>query len=184
MAAPSHANQGYTLFMPAYDPGGHQIGLALRVTNVVTDSSVSPALIYGDLAVSMTNSSMTSGGEYPVGATPITTTSGIVANAVAAATLAGTAGKTTYIKGFVVSGAGATVGLPVTVTVTNLAVGGVTFSFTYCATAGALLANTPLIVSFPAGVPASGSNTSIVASCPALGLGNTSNSVNVWGYQL
>lgn len=120
--------------------------------------------------------------DYPVGAVPTTASSGNTANAVATATLAGVATKTTYITGFTVSGAGATAGLPVIVTVTGV-IGG-TMSFIYVFEAGALVGNKPLVVSFETPVPASAVNTAIAVSCPAGGAGNTNNAVVATGYQL
>jgi len=113
----------------------------------------------------------------------LTSSSGNVANATATATLAGAAGKTTYIQGFVVSGSGATIGLPVTVTVTGT-VGG-TMHFTYCASSGVLLGNTPMVIDLSGSpISASAQNTSIVVSCPALGLGCTNNTVIAYGFQI
>lgn len=120
--------------------------------------------------------------DYPVGATPITAASGNVSNATASATLLGTSDKTTYITGFEISGSGATLGSAVTVTVTGTITG--TLSYTYAAVAGALLGNSPLIVQFTKPIPASATNTNIVVSCPALGSGNTNNTVVAHGYQL
>jgi len=120
--------------------------------------------------------------DYPVGAVPINAESGNVANAVATATLAASLTQKTWITGFQVTGSGATAGLPVQVTVTGL-VGG-TQTFIYCAAVGVLIENTPLIVTFPKPVPSSAINTAIVVSCPALGSGNTNNTVNAQGYQL
>lgn len=121
-------------------------------------------------------------GSLPSTVTPLTASSGNVANATASATLAGAAGKTTYLQGFTVSGAGATVGLPVTVTITGTVSG--TLHFTYSASAGVLVANVPLVMNFPMAIPASATNTSIVVSCPALGVGNTNNAVIAYGYQV
>lgn len=119
---------------------------------------------------------------YPMNANPISAASGNVANAIAAATLAQVAGKTTYITGFEVTGSGASAGLPVQVTVTNVITG--TLTYIYSATVGVLLPNTPLIVEFPYPIPASAIATTIVVSCPALGLGNTNNAVVAHGFQL
>jgi hypothetical protein len=119
---------------------------------------------------------------YPGGAVALTAASGNVAAATATATLAGAAGKTTYITGFTVSGAGATAGLPVSVTVTGIVTG--TLTYTYAAATGALVANTPLIIQFPMPIPASAPNTAIVVSCPTLGAGATNNTVNAYGFQL
>lgn len=119
---------------------------------------------------------------YPANATALAASSGNVAAATAAATLAKATGKTVYITGFTVSGAGATLGLPVIVTVVGI-LGG-TLSYVYAAAAGALLANTPLVVTFPKPVPASATNVDIVVSCPSLGTGNTNNSVNATGFRI
>jgi hypothetical protein len=117
---------------------------------------------------------------YQINQIPLAAGSGNVANASAAATLTGTATTTVYISGFEVTGAGATVGLPVTVTVAGL-LGG-TRSYTYTFTAGALLPNTPLVVSFVPPLPASAANTPVVVTCPASGTGGTNNTVVAHGY--
>jgi hypothetical protein len=118
--------------------------------------------------------------DYPQDAVPLNASSGNVANATATATLTAPAGKTAFIKGFVVSGAGATVGLPVSVTITNV-LGG-TQTYTYSAAVGALISNTPLTINFPYAIPATGIATNIVVSCPALGAGATNNTVVAFGY--
>lgn len=105
-----------------------------------------------------------------------------VANAPAVATLAAAANITNHIAGFQVTGAGATAGLPVTVTVSGL-LGG-TQNFTYTAAAGALLPNQPLIVAFDPPFPASAQNVAITVTCPALGAGNTNNTVAVQGVRM
>jgi len=134
------------------------------------------------LPISSANPLPMSSAAYPSGATPLSAGSGNVANASAVATLTPASGKTAYITGFQISGAGATVALPVSVTVVGL-LGG-TRTFTYTAIAGALLANTPLLVNFPYPIPASAVDTNIVVTCPALGAGNTNNTVNAQGFYL
>ena len=119
---------------------------------------------------------------YPQGAVAVTGASGNVAAAAAVATLVAVAGKTTYITGFEITGSGATAGSVVTVTVTGGISG--TLSYTLAVVAGALLANTPLIVEFPVPIPASAPNTNIVVSCPSLGAGNTNSTVVAHGYNL
>ena len=108
--------------------------------------------------------------------------SGNVAASVATATLPAATGRLTYITGFEVTGAGATAGAVVTVTVTNT-VGG-TLTYNYTASTGAAVANQPLIVNFPEPIPANAYNTAIVVSCPSLGAGNTNNAVVAHGYQV
>ena len=119
---------------------------------------------------------------FPAGSTQITGSSGNVAAAVATATLTGVAAKSTYITGFEVTGAGATAGLPVNVTITGTITG--TLTYTYVAATGALVANTPLVVTFDYPIQSSAVNTSIVVSCPSLGVGNTNNTTVAHGFTL
>lgn len=124
---------------------------------------------------------------YPVGtdggtATPVTAGSGNVANAVAAATIPALAGKTAYITGFDIQGAGATAGLVVNPTLAGVISG--TKTFVYAAAAGVLVANQSLSRCFQPPIPASAVNTAITVSCPALGAGNTNNAVNVYGFYI
>lgn len=117
------------------------------------------------------------------GQTTITGTSGNLANGSAVATLAAASGKTTCIIGFDITGTGATVGLPVVITVAGLIGGSMTF--THAAVAGALLPNNMMSIRFPdGGIPANAVNTAITVTCPALGAGNTNNVVNAYGYQV
>jgi hypothetical protein len=119
---------------------------------------------------------------YAGGAIAITGASGNVANAPAVATLTSVAGKTAYISGFEITGSGATAGLPVSVTVVGLAGG--TLTYTYSAAVGVLAGNLPLVVDFLPPLPASGQNVNIVVTCPALGAGNTNNTIVAHGYNL
>lgn len=182
MASMNVANSNISMadMILGYDPSGHHGMVVFRLLNITTDTTVTPNVLYGDLAVSIP------GGvgfvsDYPVGAIPVMATSGVKANAVATATLPGAANLTTYISGFDVTRAGATVGLSVTVTASNLSSA---LSWIYTATVGALLANSPLLIRFDHPLPATAQNTAIAVSCPALGLGNLNNIVNAYGYQL
>lgn len=111
----------------------------------------------------------------------ITASSGNVANASAVATLAGAAGKTTYITGFEITAGGATAGALVLATVTGLING--TATYVYAVATGAATGSPPLIVEFPAPIPASAVNTAIVVTLPALGAGNTNAAVVAHGFQ-
>lgn len=119
---------------------------------------------------------------YPYLSTPVTNSSGNVANASAVATLAGVASKTTYITGFEITASGATAASVVSVTVTGTISG--TMTYTFVAPAGATTAATPLTIPFPVAIPASAANTGIVVTLPALGAGNTNATVVAHGYQL
>jgi hypothetical protein len=114
--------------------------------------------------------------------TPITADSGNQANATATATLAGVAGKTTYITGFSVTASGATAAKVATVTVTGPITGTKTYTFVF--PAGATVAATPLVICFGKPVPASAVNTGIAVSCPASGTGGTNCTVTAEGFQL
>lgn len=148
-----------------------QAGLLLYVKGSDAKAHAVAADVGGNLSLSA----------LPAG-TPISASSGNVANAAAVATLAAAAGKTTYITGFEATAAGATLGLPVIVTVAGL-LGG-TLSYTFAFVAGALLASTPLIVPYPQPLPASAANTAIVVTLPAGGAGATNATVTAHGFQL
>lgn len=119
---------------------------------------------------------------YPTGATPISNSSGNVANAAAVATLPGVASKTTYITGFTLAASGATAGLPVIATLAGVVTGTKSYIFTF--PTGALVGATPLDVVFDPPLPASAVNTDIVLTLPAGGSGNTNASATAHGFQL
>ncbi len=112
----------------------------------------------------------------------VNSSSGNVANAIATATLAAAAGKTTYITGFEVTGSGATAGAPALVTVAGVAGG--TMTYVLPVVTGVTLANAPLIVAFPNPIPASALNTAIAVAVPALGVGNTNSAAVAHGFQI
>ncbi len=118
---------------------------------------------------------------YPLGAVPKNATSGDVAAATAAATLAAVAGKTTYITGFTFTSTGSTSATTVDITVTD---GTWTMTFVFVSVAGATTVNPQLIINFPYPIPASATNTTIVASSPTLGSGNLHACMNATGFQL
>ena len=119
---------------------------------------------------------------YPAAAVPITNSSANQANANAIATLPAAAAKFTYLTGFQVTASGATLGLAVTVTVVGVVTG--TMNYTFSFPAGALIAATPLIVTFPIPIPSSAVNTAIVVTLPAGGAGNTNATAVAQGFQL
>jgi hypothetical protein len=131
---------------------------------------------YGKLIASLLRSDQGQGGNS------ILASSGNVANAVATATLAAAAGKTNYLSGFEITGAGATAASVVVATVTGL-LGG-TLSYVISVVAGATLGNAPLVVEFDSPIAATAVNTAIAVSCPALGAGNTNCVANAHGYQV
>jgi len=111
----------------------------------------------------------------------ITASSGNVAAAAATATLAAAVGKVTYICGFQATSGGATAAAVVTLTLTNITGG--TMSFTYGGNTGAGVPTAPLIVPFAPCIPANAPNTTIPVSMPSLGAGNTNATVSAWGFQ-
>lgn len=117
---------------------------------------------------------------YQTSQTPLVNASGNKANAAAAATLTGTASTTVYLAGFECTATGATTGLGVTVTVTGV-LGG-TLSYTFAFPAGVLVEANDLIVAFNPPLPASAVNTPIVVSMPAGGTGNTNATTVAHGF--
>lgn len=121
-------------------------------------------------------------GQLPSGAVQLTAASGNVANATAAATLAASATKKTYIAGFQCTPGGSTGAALVVVTVVGVVTG--TMSYVVGTPAGATLIGTPLNVQFNPPVPSSAINTAVVVSMPALGAGNTNAACAAQGFQL
>jgi hypothetical protein len=103
-----------------------------------------------------------------------------VANAAAVASLPAVAGKTNYISGFIITGAGATAAAVVDATLAGL-LGG-TEHFTITAPAGVTVGIAPLNVNFNPPIPASAVNTAITLTLPALGAGNTNAAVSLRGF--
>jgi|SRR5579862_204307 len=139
-----------------------------------------PYPVIPDIPAANINGTLASA-SYPAGATPLNATSGDVAAATAAATLAGAANKTTYITGFTISGAGATGASVVLVTITD---GTWTLTYDLAVVAGAALQNAMVKDTFNPPLPASAPNTAIVVSCPTLGTGNLHNCANAYGYRV
>lgn len=110
----------------------------------------------------------------------ISISSGNVANATASATIGPSAGKTSFLTGFEVTGAGSTAGAVVPVTITG-ALGG-TITYVLVVPAGVTTSITPLIVNFPNPIPSSAANVALVVSAAAFGAGNTNAAVVAHGY--
>ncbi len=146
-----------------------------RHANVcLVDSSVEPAVQLGKAAAPL----VVIQGAPTV---PLGSSSGNVANALAAATLGAAAGLTTFITGFQCTASGSTAALAVTVTVAGV-VGG-TESFTFVFPIGAMVAANPLLVNFPTPLAASAQNTAIVVTLPAGGTGNTNAACSAQGFR-
>jgi hypothetical protein len=96
------------------------------------------------------------------------------------ATLPGTAGRTTFITGFEITGAGATAASNILVTVTGTISG--TLNYYLTVPAGATTSITPLVVEFARPIPASAANTAIVVNVPSFGSGNTAAAVTAHGF--
>jgi hypothetical protein len=150
-----------------FDQGDQQLGQAVAQGN---RTAFIPAVMLADSA----------GNEIPAGGTAVAGTSGNVANASAAATLAAVAAKTNYVTGAEFTYAGATAASIVVATITGL-LGG-TQSFVIAVPAGATLGGS-LCIKFDPPHPASAVNTAITATLPALGAGNTNACANVRGIQ-
>ena len=106
--------------------------------------------------------------------------SAVVAAATNNQTLAGAAGRTTYIEGFTVSGLGATAGSTIAITVTGIAN---TLTYEYTVPAGVAAAAPLLDIRFPDPIPATAANTPIVVNVPSFGAGNTAATASAYGFQ-
>jgi len=147
-----------------------------------TDGSRDVAGVNGTSVATVANPFPVAFNPYPVDATPLTGTSGNVANAQAQATLAPVVGKTNYICGLTVSGGGSTAGAGVTVTVAGTT--GSSIFFPVMAPAGVLVPLPGLQLSFVPPIPASAANVAIVATLPALGAGNTHAGITIHGFRI
>lgn len=116
----------------------------------------------------------------PSTSTAVTSSSGNVAAASAVGTLPAVAGRTNYISGFQITGAGATAASVVVATLVGIISG--TASYVVAVPAGAAVGISPIDVRFTTPVPASAVNTAIVLTLPSLGAGNTNAAVSVQGF--
>lgn len=115
-------------------------------------------------------------------ASPVQGIGGPAAATQVTATLAGAAGKTTYICGYTASAGGATAGQLVAVVVSGLLSGGQTVE--WAVPTGATADAIPLQQTYTPCLPASAVNTAIVVTVPSVGAGSTAQTVQAWGYQL
>lgn len=91
------------------------------------------------------------------------------------------AGTTNWLTAFQVTGAGATAGSDILVTLTGV-VGG-PLNYQLVVPAGVTTSITPLIVSFPwPGLPAAAANQAITLNIPSFGAGNTNSAGAIEGY--
>lgn len=146
----------------------------------MADAAVEGGATSGSLVALLKGLQKAAVSPYEASETPSSSSSGVVANATATATLAGVVGKTNYCTGFEITGAGATAAAVVAATLTGTAGG--TLSYTVVFPAGATLPITPVVVHFDPPLKASATNTAIAVSVPAAGAGNTHVTVNVHGY--
>ena len=108
--------------------------------------------------------------------------SATAANAVTTATLPAVAGKRNYITGFTITGAGSTLGNVVQATLSGLSVPDL--RYTVAAPANILSPIQPINVQFDPPIPAAAVNAAITMTVPAVGLGNTAVTVDLYGYVL
>ncbi|HYR17902.1 MAG TPA: hypothetical protein VEQ15_00325 [Myxococcales bacterium] len=119
-----------------------------------------------------------SAGPLAAGAVALADTARTTAGASIAGTLAGAAGKTTFVRGFRITAPPIAVAVSGQVTLSGLA-SGKTFSYEFAALVGALA---QLGEDFGDGLAANAANTAIVLTVPALALATVS--LDIWGYQL
>lgn len=125
------------------------------------------------LPVSLPSSGLPTGGAS-------TTQGASGAASVLQVTIVSAVGKTAYVSGFSITGAGATAASVVGATLTGLIASNHTYKI--AVPAGATVGITPLIVTFNPPIPASATNTNIQLSVPSFGAGNTDAAASIWGY--
>lgn len=108
----------------------------------------------------------------------VTATGG--ANAAVVATMPAVPGWVNVIQGYDITGTGATAAALVDITISGLAVA---VSHKAAVPAGVTVL-TERNVRFPRGLQATGANTAVSVTLPALGLGSLSATVNVYGYRV
>ncbi len=127
---------------------------------------------------SFDGTTMVFAGDGPVSAY----SSGNVANTAAVGTIPAAVGKRCYMTGFDISGGGANAGSIVAVTITGLLGGTAVHSVSVPGTVVSQM--TPRSYIFNPPLIASADNTAITVSMAALGAGNTSACVSVYGYSI
>lgn len=114
--------------------------------------------------------------------TPLVNSSGVVANANAVATLTSNGEQTVYLTGFSCTALGATALANVTITITGLRGGTLSYEFQF--PAGVTAIASPITHTFPFPLAAVGPGTNVVVTLPAGGAGNTVAITNAHGFQL
>lgn len=109
-------------------------------------------------------------------------TSATAAAAACNAAIAAVAAKTNYITGITVTGAGATAGSVIVVTLVGVIGGPLSYDLTI--PAGVAVGITPLDIRFMPAIPASAVNTAVTLTVPTFGAGNTNAASVIVGYQL
>lgn len=141
-------------------------GANLALPNAALGTGPNPVVVYQSV--------------YEALQAPVQASSGNVANATAAATLAAQSGKTNYLTGIEITGAGATASSVVAATVTGL-LGG-TRTLIVAVPAGVTTGIAPIVEQFNKALKGAAANTAITLTLPALGAGNTNAAVSLQGF--
>ena len=115
------------------------------------------------------------------GTTMESASSGNIAANTCSCSFAADPGIMNFLSGFNLTGAGASSATVVSLTVTGL-LGG-TMTYTVGVPSGANVSIQPLIVQFPEAIMATAANTAITVSVPTFGTGNTNVAVSMYGYR-
>ena len=111
---------------------------------------------------------------------PVAASSGNVANAAAVATMPAVKNRVNYLTSVSFTASGATAASRVVATITGVIGGPLSFVFTV--PVGATVAAGPLLLSFESPLCATGPDTAIVVTLPALGAGSTNAATTIAGY--
>lgn len=128
------------------------------------------------------NASPTPATSLPPTAVQLAQGSGNVANAQAQVVFAAVPNQTNYITGYSITGGGSTAGSAVQSSLTG-PLGGATYH-SVVAPVGALVPFAPIVRTFNPPLAASGPNTALTLTLPALGTGNLAASVEMTGFRV
>ena len=138
------------------------------------------SFVHAQTAVPVPTPNATQSPLSPAGAVFVSGSSGVVANSVAAATLPAVVGKTNYVSEIQITNSGASAAACVTATLSGVVT--TNLAYVICAPSGVSIAAQPFVLNFSPPLPASGTNTAITISVPALGSGNVAAAANIAGF--
>jgi len=120
----------------------------------------------------------------PADAVAVNINVGVVANTTMNAVMPAVPGYLNVLRGFKITGTGATAASAIDVTTTGCGTAGPNLRLAVPAGVNTNAPNTAWSPDWPNGIPASAANTAITVSVPAFGAGNTGAAISLYGYRI